>query len=49
MVLERKGVDFKIYLVEAIIPSNGTQPSTSLLRDRELPCKVVITSTHALP
>ena len=36
-------------LVEAIIPSGGTQPSARLQRDETLPCKVVITSTHALP
>ena len=36
-------------LVEVIIPSGGTQPSVSLRRDGALPCKVVITSTHALP
>ena len=42
-------MDYKISLVEAIIPSDGTQPSTRLQRDGALPCKVVITSTHALP
>ena len=42
-------VDFKRSLVEAIIPSNGTQPSACLQRYGALPCKVVITSTHALP
>ena len=42
-------VDFKRSLVEAIIPSGGTQPSARLRRDRALPCKAVITSTHALP
>ena len=49
MALKRRGVDFKGSLVEAIIPSGGTQPSTRLRRDGALPCKVVITSTHALP
>ena len=42
-------VDFKGSLAEAIIPSSGTQPSTRLRRDGAFPCKVVITSTHALP
>nr|CAN80280.1 hypothetical protein VITISV_019967 [Vitis vinifera] len=42
-------VDFKISLAEAIILSGGTQPSERLRRDGVLPCKVVITSTHALP
>ena len=43
-----KWVDFKRSLAEAIVPSDGTQPSARLQRDRALPCKVV-TSTHALP
>ena len=42
-------MDFKGSLVEAIIPSDGTQPSAHLRKDGALPCKVVITSTHALP
>ena len=42
-------MDFKISLAEAIIPSGGTQPFARLKRDGALPCKVVITSTHALP
>ena len=43
-------MDFKISLAKAIIPSGGTQPSARLKkRDGVLPCKVVITSTHALP
>ena len=41
-------MDFKRSLVEAIVPSDGTQPSARLRRGA-LPCKVVITSTHALP
>ena len=36
-------------LAGAIVPSSGTQPPTLLRKDGELPCKVVITSTHALP
>ena len=40
---------FKRSLAEAIIPSGDTQPSARLRRDGVLPCKVVITSTHALP
>ena len=40
---------FKRSLVEAIIPSGGTQPSTRLRKDGAFPCKVVITFTHALP
>ena len=35
--------------VEAVVPSGGMQPSARLRRDEALPCKVVITSTHALP
>ena len=42
-------VDFKRSLAEAIIPSSGTQPSARLRRDEALPCRVVITSIHALP
>ena len=42
-------VDFKKSLAKAIVPSDGTQPSALLRRDGALPCKVVITSTHALP
>ena len=42
-------VDFKTSLAEAIIPSSCTQPSARLRKDGALPCKVVITSTHALP
>ena len=42
-------VNFKRSLVEAIIPIAGTQPPEHLQRDGVLPCKVVITSTHALP
>ena len=49
MALIISEVDFKGSLAEAIIPSDGTQPSARLRRDRALPCKVVITSTHALP
>ena len=49
MALKRRGVDFKGSLVEAIIPSSGRQPSARLRREGALPCKVVITSTHALP
>ena len=49
MTLKRRGVDFKGFLIEAIVPSSGTQPSTLLRREGALPCKVVITSTHALP
>ena len=48
MALKRREVDFKGSLAEAIIPSSGTQPSACLRRDGALPCKVVITSTHAL-
>ena len=36
-------------LVGAIVPFDGTQPPTRLRIDGALPCKVVITSTHALP
>ena len=42
-------MDFKRSLAEAIIPSGSTQPSARLRRDGALPCKVVITFTHALP
>ena len=42
-------MDFKRSLTEAIIPSDGMQPSARLRRDEALPCKVVITSTHVLP
>ena len=49
MALKRKRMDFKGSLAEAIIPSDGTQPSAHLRKDGVLPCKVVITSTHALP
>ena len=42
-------MDFKRSLAEAIVPSGGTQPSARLRRDGALPCKVGITSTHALP
>ena len=42
-------VDFTRSLTEAIVPSGGTQHSARLRRDGVLPCKVVITSTHALP
>ena len=35
-------------LAGAIVPSSGTQPPTRIRRDGVLPCKVVITSTHAL-
>ena len=42
-------VDFKKSLAETIVPSGGTQPSARLQKDGVLPCKVVITSTHALP
>ena len=42
-------VDFKKSLAKVIIPSGSTQPSALLQRDWVLPCKVVITSTHALP
>ena len=49
MALERREVDFKESLAKAIIPTGGTQPFTRLRRDRVLPCKVVITSIHALP
>ena len=42
-------MDFKRFLVEAIIPSGGMQPFARLKRDGVLPCKVVITYTHALP
>ena len=42
-------MDFKGSLVEAIVPSSSMQPSAHLQRDRTLPCKVVITSTYALP
>ena len=48
-VFKRGMVDFKISLAEAIIPFGGTQPSVCLKSDGALPCKVVITSTHALP
>ena len=49
MALKRRGVNFEGSLVEAIVPFGGTQPSTRLRRDGALPCKVVISSTHALP
>ena len=49
MTLKRKGVDFKRSLPEVVVPSNGTQPSARLRKDGELPCKVVIISTHTLP
>ena len=42
-------MDFKISLAEAIVTSGGMQPSTRIRRDGAFPCKVVITSTHALP
>ena len=42
-------VDFERSLAEAILPFGGTQPSARLRRDGVLPCKVVITSTYALP
>ena len=35
-------------LAKVIIPSDGTQPSARLRKEGALPCKVVITSTHAL-
>ena len=49
MALKRREVDFKGSLAEAIVPFGDTQPSARLRRDRKFPCKVVITSTHALP
>ena len=49
MAIKRREVDFKGSLVEAIVPSDGIQPSTRFRRDMALPCKMVITSTHALP
>nr|CAN62642.1 hypothetical protein VITISV_039592 [Vitis vinifera] len=48
VALKRKMVDFKGFLVEAIISSGGMQPSACLRRDETFPCEVVITSTHAL-
>ena len=42
-------VEFKRSLIEVIIPSGGMQPPAHLWRDGALLCKVVITSTHALP
>ena len=47
--LKDKGRAFKGSLVGAIVLSNGTQAPTRLRRDKALPCKVFITSTHALP
>ena len=49
VALNGYGWALKDPLVEAIIPSGGMQPSVRLRRDGALPCKVVITSTHALP
>ena len=49
MALKRRGVDFKGSLTEEIVPSDGTQPSARLRKEWALLCKVVITSTHALP
>ena len=49
MALKRKRMDFKGSLAEAIIPSDGTQLFARLRKNGALPCKVVITSTHALP
>ena len=49
MALKRKKMDFKGSLAEAIVPSDGMQPSARLRRDGALPCKMVITSTHAVP
>ena len=49
MALKMGMMDFKKSLAETIVPSGDTQPSTHFQRDGELPCKVVITSTHALP
>ena len=46
---KRKWVNYKRSLAEAIVPSNGTQPFARLRKYRALLCKVVITSTHALP
>ena len=45
---KKKKMDFKGALREVIVPSDGTQPFVRLRKDRALPCKVVITSTHAL-
>ena len=41
-------MDFKRSIAEAIVPSGGMQTSARLRRDGALPCKVDITSTHAL-
>ena len=49
MALKKKSGLLKGSLVRAIVPSGGTQPPTRLRSDGALPCKVAITSTHALP
>ena len=46
---KKRWVDFQRSLAKDIVPSDGTQPSARLQRDGTLPCKVVITSTYALP
>ena len=46
--LQKKGL-LKGSLVGAIVPSGGKQPPRRLRSDGALPCKVAITSTHALP
>ena len=46
--LQKGMVDFKRSIAKAIVPSDGTQPPARLRKDGALPCKVVITPTHAL-
>ena len=42
-------IGFKWSLVEAIGASSNMQPLACLRKDEVIPCKMFITSTHALP